>query len=67
MKQAISRFLKAALILMLFLLTVSLVYVGKSSDELDGDSMLMAMLLLAFSGIASIVIVVILVMMKRHQ
>lgn len=50
---------------MLFLLIVSIVFVSKSQDELDADSMLMAMLLLAFSGIASTIITVILVMMKR--
>ncbi|GAB5527826.1 MAG: hypothetical protein Roseis2KO_56980 [Roseivirga sp.] len=65
MKQAISRFLKAALVLTLFLFTVSMVYVGKSPDELDADSMLLAMLLLAFSGIASLVITIILVKMRR--
>ncbi len=65
MKQAISRFLKAALVLTLFLFTVSIVYVGKSPDELDADSMLLAMLLLAFSGIASLIITVILVKMRR--
>lgn len=65
MKQAISRFLKAALVLTLFLFTVSIVYVGKSPDELDADSMLLAMLLLAFSGIASLVITIILVKMRR--
>ncbi len=65
MKKAISRFLKAALTLTLFLFTVSIVYTGKSPEELDGDSMLLAMLLLAFSGIASLVIGIILLMMRR--
>lgn len=65
MKKAISRFLKAALVLTLFLFTVSIVYTSKSPEELDGDSMLLAMLLLAFSGIASLIISIILVMMKR--
>lgn len=65
MKQAISRFLKAALVLTLFLFTVSIVYVGKSPDELDGDSMLLAMLLLAFSGLASLIITIILVKMRQ--
>ncbi|MCE7995614.1 MAG: hypothetical protein HEP71_26785 [Roseivirga sp.] len=65
MKQAISRFLKAALVLTLFLLTVSIVYVAKTPEELDADSMLLAMLLLAFSGIASLIIGAILVKMRR--
>lgn len=65
MKKAISRFLKAALVLTLFLFTVSIVYTRKSPEELDGDSMLIAMLLLAFSGIASLIIGILLLMMRR--
>ena len=64
MQKALSTFLKAALALSLFLLVVSLVYVTKSPDELDPDSMLLAMLLLSFSGLGSLVIGIILFRMK---
>jgi hypothetical protein len=67
LRKSISRFLRAALCLTLFLLVVSSVYVGKSKEELDGDSMLLAMLLLAFSAISSLAITIILIVMRRNK
>lgn len=67
LRKSISRFLRAALCLTLFLLVVSIVYAGKSPEELDGDSMLLAMLLLSFSAIASLAITIILIAMRRHK
>ena len=67
MQKALSTFLKAALALSLFLLVVSIVYVTKSKEELDPDSMLLAMLLLSFSGLGSLVIGIILFRMKSKS
>ena len=67
MQKALATFLKAALVLALFLLVVSLIYVTKSPEELDPDSMLLAMLLLAFSSLGSLVIGIILFRMRGNN
>ena len=67
MQKSISRFLKAVLVLTTFLLVVSIIYVGKSSNELDADSMLMAMLLLVFSSVATIAVSILLFKMRRNK
>ena len=64
MQKALATFLKAALVLALFLLVVSIVFVTKSREELDPDSMMMAMLLLVFSSLGSLVISIVLFKMR---
>lgn len=49
MQRAIRNFLKAAIGLVVFLLVVSVIFLAKSSNQSDSDSMMLAFLLLAFS------------------
>ncbi len=66
MQKAIRNFLRTALILTLFLLVVSTVYLIRLSDGLDPDSMMLAMLLFVFSLVAVIGISLVLRTMKRN-
>lgn len=66
MQKAIRQFLFAALGLSLFLLIVSSIYLIGLSDGLDHDSMMLAMLLFAFSLVACIIIGLVLRTMRRN-
>jgi len=67
MLSAIRKFIWAALGLATFLLIVSVVFLLRSSADSDPDSMMLALLLLAFSVIASLVFIIILWKMKEKE
>lgn len=66
MQKAIRNFLRAALVLALFLLVVSSVYLLWLTDGLDPDSMMLAMLLFVFSLVAVIGISLVLRTLKKN-
>ena len=67
MQKAIRQFLVAALVLTIFLLVVSIVFLAQSSNDSDADSMMLAFLLLAFSAFTGLILGIIIWKLKKDK
>ncbi len=68
MKKTIATFLKLALTVSLILFGISFYFLMYKSDvNLDGDSMLLALLLVIFTSLASLVMSIILFIMHKKD
>ena len=67
MQKAIRQFLVAALVLTIFLLVVSIVFLARSSNDSDADSMMLAFLLLAFSAFTGLILGIIIWKLKKDK
>ena len=67
MQKAIRQFLVAALVLTIFLLVVSVVFLARSSNDSDADSMMLAFLLLAFSAFTGLILGIIIWKLKKDK